>query len=320
MENKTAETFFIIRQLFETEAFRFLADPVILTSGEIGIYYINTEKLARDNRMFEQFGNNPAGMVEHAVTQAEKEPDFRTVIDILVERVKAEFPQRTAQLVISGGQRRDWLFSGPVAKILDKPHLALYKDGRAELMYDGNVASDFDLSATHAIHVADLITKASSAYDPRQKPPTGWIPMIRRRKGSINTLFCVVDRQQGGTEILSDVGVVANALIAIDERFFGAAYVDGKFTKEQHDTAVAYLRDPAGWSVRYITEKGIAPFVNAFNPVRADLPRAKKFLAVYDSVLRETGRLQELEAAVSERHGMSIHEILNQTLLHKGAE
>ncbi len=44
--------------LVETGAYSDLSDPVILTSGQLGIYYINTEKLVQDDGEWKEFGES----------------------------------------------------------------------------------------------------------------------------------------------------------------------------------------------------------------------------------------------------------------------
>ena len=86
------------------------------------IYYVNAEKLCQDGGKFKEYGEDSGAMIQHAVKMMEEHPTFEEVIDILVEKVK-EVKGDT----ISGGQRRDWIFSGPVAAKLDMPHISLYK-------------------------------------------------------------------------------------------------------------------------------------------------------------------------------------------------
>ena len=119
----------ISKLLVKTGAFKDLDEPVILTSGELGIYYINTEKLCPDDGKWKEYGDNSQAMINHAIKIMRDNRDFREVIDILVEQAEVLLPRKDAK-VISGGQRRDWLFSGPVANRLNLDHISLYKDGK----------------------------------------------------------------------------------------------------------------------------------------------------------------------------------------------
>ena len=44
--------------LKNTGAYSDLEEPVILASGELGIYYINTEKIMPDEGTWKKYGNN----------------------------------------------------------------------------------------------------------------------------------------------------------------------------------------------------------------------------------------------------------------------
>ena len=62
--------------LVETKAFRDLEKPVILASGDLGIYYINTEKLVQDGGEFEKYGESSLAMIMHAIRMTEIHPTF----------------------------------------------------------------------------------------------------------------------------------------------------------------------------------------------------------------------------------------------------
>jgi hypothetical protein len=99
----------ISQLLVETKAFKDLDKPVILTSGELGIYYINTEKLAQDNGEFEKYGDDSQAMIAHAIRMTQQHSTFGEVIDILTEDAKRLMASlvRNNEYGISGGQRRD---------------------------------------------------------------------------------------------------------------------------------------------------------------------------------------------------------------------
>ena len=117
--------------LVETGAYRDLDKPVILASGQLGIFYINTEKLCQDGGEFERYGDDSRAMMNHAIRMMGEHPSFEEVIDVLAENASRLLP-KVGHRRISGGQRRDWIFSGPVANKLSLPHLSIYKDGRIE--------------------------------------------------------------------------------------------------------------------------------------------------------------------------------------------
>lgn len=118
--------------LVKSGAYRDLEHPVILARGDLGIYFVQAEKLCRDDPSFiEKYAADPVGMIAHAAGLMEQHPEFKMVIDALAETVQHCFDDYEHHYVtaVSGGQRRDWLFSGLVAQTLKVPHLALFKDG-----------------------------------------------------------------------------------------------------------------------------------------------------------------------------------------------
>ena len=305
--------------LVETGAYQDLTVPVILTSGNLGIYYVNAEKLAQDGGQFNEFGDSALNMHNHALRMTEEHPTFGEVIDIMADFIRRDVTFRLLprgvgldSVAISGGQRRDWLFSAPIAQRLDRPHIALYKDGRAEHIptagYIPNVGDEIttlhphQLTGVQAIHVADLLTIGSSCYDSRRSPPTGWVPMLRGLGATSDRLFAAVSRLQRGEETLATTGVQAEAFVPVGLEFL----LDHS---TQPEVAAAYFRDPKGWSESYLREQGIEPFVSSFDPAKGKLDRAGKFLGVYEHVLREFGRWAELERGVQERYKVDINTI-----------
>jgi len=302
---------YISQLLKETGGFKDLDVPVILTSGELGIYYINTEKIVQDEGEFKKFGDNSEAMINHAIAMTEKNPFFNQVISILSKKVMeitdgSGIPEGR-NLAISGGQRRDWLFSGPTASVLSIPHVSLYKDGRFEVVHtkgEGSVVETRPgLSNFYCVHISDLLTKGSSAYNPNVDPPTGWIAWLREAGAEVNDLVTVVTRLQGGEEILKKIGIDTHSYVRIDEDFL-------ENHSDNPERAILYLRDPHAWGEGYMNENGIEAFVGAFDPEGGKVDRAAKFLKVYDNVLTTTHGGTELEAAVQEKYGKPIEEIV----------
>ena len=285
----------IAELLVKTGAYRDLDKPVILTSGQLGIFYVNTEKLVQDNGAWEKLGDNANAMVDHAWGRVADCPEFADVIDIISEKASSYHPA-----AISGGQRRDWLFSGPVAANLDLPHVALYKDGGMEVRYPTGSGGESPFNGRGEIlHIVDLLTEGSSCNAGMGSAATGWVPMIRRGNGKISNLLAVVTRRQGGEENLRNVGVNVESFVSIDEAFLTSH-------SSQPDTAVAYLQNPNDWSASYLRTNGALAFVDSFNPAGGKLDRAGKFYARFSNLLREAGKLEELDCAVRDKYGVGI--------------
>lgn len=293
--------------IVETGAFIDLENPVILASGELSIYYINTEKLCPDGGKWEQFGDDHFGMIYHSTIMAREHHSFQGVIDRLSESVNSLFPIASKQpLAVSGGQRRDWLFSGPVAVRLGEqglPHLSLYKQeegkkDRINLIYpDGSVDDNPSLEGWYVVHVADIITKGFSAYRKENGKEKGWIPLLRERGASIEHLVAVVTREQGGELLLAEQGVIVHPFISIDKSFLNTYSTTSQ-------TALKYKESPQEWANDYLKQNSAVRFARYFDPLGGKQERGYKFLKKYESVLKYSGGWAELKQAVEERYGI----------------
>ena len=295
----------VSKLLVETGAFTDLDNPVILTSGELGIYYINTEKLLKDGGVWKGFGDSSADMIRHAIKTDESNPNFERVIDVLATTTSALMNGPAESYVISGGQRRDWLFSGPVAHRLGLPHVSLYKDGRMEVV-NTNTGSVQELSdcgkPKNAIHIVDLVTEASSVYRTEDGVVRGWVPLLRGVGIDVNNLITVVDRKQGGREILGRVGVELYSHVVIDKQF-------AREHSGNPERAIAYMKDPSVWSEAYLREHGALAFVKMFDPDSGNSARAGKFLDRYGKVLADAGKMGELKDAVKAKYNIKVKDI-----------
>ena len=297
----------VAKTLVDVQAYRDLDVPTIYTSGEIGIYYINTEKLAQDEGRWEDFAEDSKGMIEHCIAMMDKKPSFKAVIDIIAGAVREVFPENITQekRAISGGQRRDWLFSGPVAHVLGLPHVSIHKDGSAYVLKDGELTplgDDADaLKDVHCVHVVDLLTKGLSVYNDSVSPASGWVVDIRKRGGVMSDLFSVVSRLQGGEENVESVGVTPHVFVEIDKEFLS---VFSRFPER----ACSYLESPTDWVKNYIQQEGVDAFVPFFDPEQGKPERANKFITLYAPVLKASGAMAVLKQSVSELYGVSLHD------------
>jgi orotate phosphoribosyltransferase len=299
----------ICELLVQTGAFKDLDEPVILTSGELGIYYVNTEKLLQDNGEFEKYGDDALRMASHACScyQNAGHRPFQDVIDILAEKVKVLFGD-SEHNAVSGGQRRDWLFSCPVAELLSVPHIALYKqkDGQEDHISINDGIESYkasDLSHFKIVHVVDLITEGSSVYRTENGAEKGWVPMIKSVDGNVNDLFAVVSRKQGGEEALAKQGVNVHSLVTIDEDFL-------KNHSKYPERDIAYFANPKFWSEKFLHDNEVTCLVKFFNPDGGKLDRAKKFIGRYGEYIKGIGAYEELDKKVQEAYGRKLDMIM----------
>jgi orotate phosphoribosyltransferase len=239
----------LIKALFETKAIRVCPSnkPFWYTSGKIGPYYINTHFLygseQKANSLLELIDNVKekkqqcsAILHEQVMKNYNEDTIYRTTIEALVKSIDNAVPKDDYDY-ISGGERRDWFFSLPVASILNKPHITIFKDLDAYIFENQKSEKLGSLKGAKVLHIADLITSASS-YE------RAWIPVINIADGTMKNSFVIIDRLQGGSELLEKLSVKSNALVGINEEIFGIAYQKKYIDLSQYKMVMEYIEDP----------------------------------------------------------------------------
>jgi len=248
--NNTREK--LIKALFDTKAIRVCPanEPFWYTSGKIGPYYINTHFLygseEKANSLLQVIDEvkdrkeECTGILHQMVMKNYSEDSIYSItMDALVETIKRTIPGDEYDY-ISGGERRDWFFSVAAAELLNKPHITIFKDLDAYVFRNGKSEKLVSLNGANVLHIADLITSASS-YE------RAWIPVIANAGGRMKHSFVIIDRLQGGSELLEKLGVNSNALVGIDGNVFRDAYDKKYIEKEQLEMVMDYIRDPDGF-------------------------------------------------------------------------
>ena len=244
MSNKINE------DLFKTNAVRVAPEqtPFWYTSGRLGPFYINTHFIVKDEENAVRLLKNiesyiaedkltaPKKIFDDMLAMYETSDTFRNCIDELVNTAK-EFKFD----YISGGERRDFFFSMLPAYLLKVPHLTIYKDMSAVYtsfdMTEPVEAGSADLNGKKALHIADLITEASS-YE------RAWIPVIRGLGSDITDTIAVVDRHQNGRAVLEGLGVNMVTLTGINRELFEEAQDKGVINAQQKELVMSFLDSP----------------------------------------------------------------------------
>ncbi len=239
----------LINWLFRTDAVRVCPEnkPFWYTSSKIGPYYINTHFLYGS----EEKANNLLKVIDVCkenkkdcsevileLTRKNFETDeiFRGLISSMCEYIKSNFNINDIDY-ISGGERRDWFFSLIIADILNIPHITIFKDLSAILHKDGKSTDINDIKNGNVLHIADIITEASSYT-------RAWIPAIQALNGNLKYSLVVIDRLQGGAERLTSAGVESHALMNVDKVLFDGALEGKHITEKQHEMLMNYLNRP----------------------------------------------------------------------------
>ena len=241
----------LVSYLFETNALRICPDnkPFWYTSGKIGPYYINThflygsEQDAVELLEFIDFEkqdkeNLPKKVFEKTFEHYQTNEIYKNVIDEMLKFIKENIDVNEIDY-ISGGERRDWFFSNIVANKLSKPHITIYKDLSMVITDSefGEVISKEDVKGAKVLHIADLITEASSYL-------RAWIPAIKSLGAEIKWSTVVVDRMQGGKEKLEKENVKSLSMINIDESLVEKALNMNIINENQFEMLKNFYENP----------------------------------------------------------------------------
>ena len=241
--------------LFETNAFNIAQEnkPFWYTSGKIGPYFVNGEFFYgsdADSKELLAFidselenetkENIPANIFEKVLAHYNSNEIYKTTIDAMVEYIKETVDVEKIDY-ISGGERRDWFFSNMIAYILEKPHVTIYKDlSTVESDYKFTVNTPIEkIEGKNFLHVADLLNQSASFT-------RAWIPAIENLGSKILWSIFVIDRMDGGTQVLSDCGVEVLSLLKINDELFVKALELGIINDKQLQMLRDFKKDQMG--------------------------------------------------------------------------
>ena len=241
----------IMSYLFETNAIRFCEEnkPFWYTSGKIGPYFINThfvygsekeatELLSYIDECLKDKKTLPKNIFNKVLKQYNENSIYQNVINCMVEFIKNNIIIEEIDY-ISGGERRDWFFSNIIAYILSKPHISIYKDLSVNISNNDFSENDVktDLSGKNVLHIADLITVASSYI-------RAWIPAIKNLNANMKWSLSVVNRMQGGKEKIESENIKSFSLVNVDEELFEKAFEYKIINEKQLEMLRKFFKDP----------------------------------------------------------------------------
>lgn len=248
----------LIQWLFATNALRVApADqPFWYTSGTLGPYYINTHFLYGSEEEAvalldlidgtDQPMRLPGLLSEQVMRQYEQCSLYRQLMDLIVQQL-----QQQPCDFISGGARRDFFFSICAARLLGKPHVSLFKDQMAIYsegdLQESRLLTDLYLAGQTALHIADLVTEASSYT-------RAWLPGIHRLGAVMPQTLAVVDRNQNGRSVLAAAGTQLISLIAIDPDLFDQACAAGLIDQAQKEQVLRFVEDPIRYMKTFLAQ------------------------------------------------------------------
>lgn len=241
----------IMSYLFETKAVKFCEEnkPFFLTSGTISPYFVNTHFLYGNEKEATEFLSYidtlledrvalPKKVFEKVLSQYENNTIFKYTIDAMIKSISENVSLDEIDY-ISGGERRDWYFSNMIAYLLKKPHLTLFKDMEAFVSpYDFSSTEKItDIEGKTVLNASDLVTAASNYV-------RSWIPAIKNLNGKLLWTCYVVDRKQGGTEVLEKEGIQTIPLALVDNTLFERAFELGIINNGQLEMLKGFYHEP----------------------------------------------------------------------------
>jgi hypothetical protein len=167
----------------------------------------------------------------------EKDRNYQEIITSLVTKTKAEF-QDNDYTIVSGGERRDWLFSIPFAAVCGVKHAFLFKDK--------SVYCKTGLGKNEkALHVADLINNAESYFD-------AWLPALEETNIDCIGTSCIISRNVNGLNRLAAAGKKVVPLIRVDVNFFEQSLASQLIDADTlEELKVFYISDKE-WASKYL--------------------------------------------------------------------
>ena len=249
--------------LFETNAFKVAEEnnPFWYTSGKIGPYFINADYLygseqdSKDLLAFidQELENEtktdiPEHIFKKVLEHYNTNEIYKYVIDQMKEYIETNIGVENVDY-ISGGERRDWYFSNIMAYLLNKPHVTIYKD-LTTVVSNSDFTSSEPVSLIEGknfLHLADLLNQSASFT-------RAWIPAIENLGSKILWSIFVIDRMDGGTQVLTDCGVEVLSLLKINDELFVKALELGIINEKQLQMLRDFKKDQMGSMKQFLID------------------------------------------------------------------
>ena len=199
--------------LIEDNGFQFSDTFFPYTSGQIGPYYVSSESVMSNGW------------------------HYKIACEDLSDLIEMEYPRKLVD-VIAGGEKRDWIFSGPVAMCLEKAHVMICKDGTY-------IPAHANIKDKNVVLVCDLNNEGSS---PRDK----WVPVIRKAGGIIERIFLYVDRLEDGVGVMKELGLKSEAVVPLNEHAWDYLQKNGVIHETIYKNLRERMEDKDAWARRML--------------------------------------------------------------------
>jgi hypothetical protein len=218
-----------------------------------GPFYVNTEKVVGAplaEKLLREITAIVAGTVDtearakqlnHLILDAYKhDPVWQKLIATMLDRARSEFSHHDFTM-ISGGERRDWIFSIPFAHAADLPHLFLFKNKTH--FCDKHISA-----GQNVLHVSDLINNAASFFDL-------WQPALSALHLGCSGNLCVNLRGDQGLHRLIEAGQKTVSLVTIDLDFFRRLHAADLVDRATFEEIAIFFASPQDWAAKYLIGK-----------------------------------------------------------------
>lgn len=276
--------------------------PIFWYAASIpGPFYVNTElvlgkelasNLLKEITAIVADNTEPAlraKLLELLIMQAyEKDEFFQNIIETLEAEIRKSFSEGSFE-AISGGERRDWLFSIPLAKKMGIKHIYLFKNR------DFYCAEDV-AEGEKSVHVADLINNAASYFD-------AWIPALVKHGLSCPAAIAINSRGHNGVNRLKANGQKVITLNNITIEFFESCCAQNLISQAIVDELRIFFDSPQKWASAYVMDKP-----EIFNTTDIDDKSFERLCSFFEKdpwKLREKHEdfFSEMEKAITARRG-----------------
>lgn len=250
LERLKATDGFAVRESKESDVFWY-------TSSTPGPFYMNTENIAGEQaapatlaaitgllRTDSSQEGKVSGIFQLINDLLYTDPLYNEAIEVLAEYYQAH--RISDPTAISGGERRDWFFSIPIAQKLGLPHLALFKSGEMFISDGEGKALHLSLEQCRVLHVADIINLASSYID-------RWIPILAGYGVQLAETLSVAVRSEEGVNALAARGVHVTSPLIVNRALFQEAYRLGLISAFACQEVELYYDSPKEWTRSYLS-------------------------------------------------------------------
>jgi orotate phosphoribosyltransferase len=228
------------------------------TSGKPGPFYINTEKIAGEQEAADiledinELLKAPLSKQQQAGAFFAKmnqlvaaDEAYSASIDALLDYYESHAGYKPA--FISGGERRDWFFSIPVARRLKLPHVFLFKSGEHVITDHEGKPLESSLLNQKVLHVADIINQASSYLN-------RWIPILQNTGAAFTETLTVAVRSQEGLASLKQHHIRVVSPLTVDRPLFTEAYELGLINEFAYNEISKFYDSPEAWTQDFLRE------------------------------------------------------------------